>query len=431
MAALSAVALLSALCLALAVRVLRQGEHSGLRAAAAFSTAVYAVYAVTAGGANLGVANGLNPVWGLSVAFLASVALTAPAPAVAYATRAHRSRLASKRGVAGALAAMLLAIGAVVTYEAVLRDAGDTFSEKEIYLREGSQHLLRVPASVTLKNWRFDGALPIGWLPAGGVEIGGGGPSRLVVRTDASPMGYQLMAPVVRVPAGTYLVRAEARVAVGGMVLGLLDESGRRWLATSRYSATPDAGSMAVSLTTTHPLYLRVVLSNWRSDRSTSLWSLRRVELRRVRVPLRYRGADPSPRAEDFAGSRPKHWSFRSQLPASWSSHETRPTRALSATRLRLGPGAHLRSPAKHLDSGTHVLHAKLGIASGGLRIGVIDAASGRVLGEQRAWHGQTAGVAPLGFRFELHRETSVRVVVRPWQGPATVVVRSVELMTA
>ena len=83
--------------------------------------------------------------------------------------------------------------------------------------------------------------------------------------------------------AGSYQVELDARVAEGGMSIGLLNETQSAFLGSTKLShrvQTSPTNSAPIVVPSNQAVY--VVLSNWRGVAKPSLWSIRPVKIFRL-----------------------------------------------------------------------------------------------------------------------------------------------------
>jgi hypothetical protein len=105
----------------------------------------------------------------------------------------------------------------------------------------------------------------------------GPGAGTVSVSTAGASGNYQLLSPVVPLPAGRYVAAIRGEVQSGGLLLGVLDVRANKWIAQDPFAATspPSRATMPVSFTLSSPKAVRVILSNWGSgSRPASSWLL-------------------------------------------------------------------------------------------------------------------------------------------------------------
>jgi hypothetical protein len=136
-----------------------------------------------------------------------------------------------------------------------------------------------IPVTNLRFRWRFARRLPSDWFVNPGVSAR---PVRsgLAVRTTRDAYAFALTTKVT-LGAGPYLLRFDGRIVRGGLTLGALDEKTDRWLGQHFYWSDQNGspGTMAVRFSVRRQTRVVLVLANWATNRSTSRWSLRGVEL--------------------------------------------------------------------------------------------------------------------------------------------------------
>jgi len=324
-AGMAALTLLSIALLAAGVRLARRYDWSGLEAGAAVGVAAYVVQTVLFAGANAGLANGFVSIWGLSVALLLVIAGFGRAREQSEASaetagwrrdpaRWVRSKLAVHPlrhvGLVSIVTASLtifagVALGAFgSSRETRLREAeaapaqaaaasmARRIEARARFIREAQPlnerfyrasrslegRVLRRPPSPreAPATWSFATGLPTGWRAEQGTDYRST-EDGLEVTTNGRRFTYQLLSPVLQLPAGSFEVAAEMEVRSGGVVLSVLDVARDKFVASSPHSERGTRRrqvSIGKRFTTSRPTLVRVVLSNWAGVALPSTWQV-------------------------------------------------------------------------------------------------------------------------------------------------------------
>lgn len=174
-------------------------------------------------------------------------------------------------------------VAALVLVADVIGPRAERVADADFW-RPAADALVAPTGGPTLHDWRFAGGLPEDWAPdsAAGTEPT---PEGLKVVTNNGRFDYQLLSTIVRLPAGSYEVRARIEVLSGGVELGALDAGENAWLKTTHYwqgqrgNGTRDLSS---PFTLSTPTDMRVILANWHARPRESTWIIRRVWIRRA-----------------------------------------------------------------------------------------------------------------------------------------------------
>jgi hypothetical protein len=147
----------------------------------------------------------------------------------------------------------------------------------------GASALVRPVATRPLKVWSWaTGAAP-GWTGAG---VSAAAKARgAAFATGSSRFGYELIAPTVTVPAGTYRAELSGSVRAGGLDLGVLDAKANAWIAQTTYWSGEGGFAtkvMATQFSVSKATAITLILSNWVPRSESSRWLLREARLARV-----------------------------------------------------------------------------------------------------------------------------------------------------
>lgn len=178
----------------------------------------------------------------------------------------------------------LALIATVVVFADVVGPRAARAAEDYDFWRTGAAALVPEVSGLAVREWHFDHGLPPDWAPisAAGTEPAG---SALKVTTNDARFEYQIVSPAVRLPAGTYDVRARLDVVSGGLELGALNVTENAWIKTTHYwhgqtgFATRD---LSTTFSLTASTDVRIILSNWHARSRQSIWIVRRVWIRRA-----------------------------------------------------------------------------------------------------------------------------------------------------
>lgn len=136
----------------------------------------------------------------------------------------------------------------------------------------------------TLASWSFDVG-PNGWTPFKGVRTTSAADG-LTVTTNEEPLEYQFASPVFSLTPGRYVASISGRVLAGGLNVGVLDASADHWVHTEYYwfGQQLDGARMIAVFDLSATTDVRVILSNWTPDRSSSTWLLRDATVLRLKA---------------------------------------------------------------------------------------------------------------------------------------------------
>jgi hypothetical protein len=109
----------------------------------------------------------------------------------------------------------------------------------------------------------------------------------LNVVTSPQSLAYQLMSPMITLPAGHYVAVARGRVQRGGLTLGVLDSKSSKWVQTADFSSSeePYAVTMPVTFSLARPTALQIVLANDNPGDQVSDWHIRTVSINPSGLP--------------------------------------------------------------------------------------------------------------------------------------------------
>ncbi len=175
-----------------------------------------------------------------------------------------------------------ISAAAIFVLQLLLQDASD----RRTYT-EASSPFIR-PASVTgqqIRSWQFDGSLPESWTTVGPVAIDRRADG-IEVRTTPAKFAYELQSSDELLAPGHYELVVAGRIRSGGATLGILDMGRNAWIRSANYWSGIDSTEgdlMGFDFTTSYPVTVRIVLSNWNLRSQSSSWLLRGVQLMAVR----------------------------------------------------------------------------------------------------------------------------------------------------
>jgi hypothetical protein len=133
---------------------------------------------------------------------------------------------------------------------------------------------------VPVAAYSFAGRLPAGWRAVSGAKTTASAGS-VAVKTNLETNGYQLIGPILSLPAGRYSVSVDGTLTSGRLGIGLLDDEANKWLGTAPFVDTctrVNSGlRMALTNVTTAGQRLRVVLFNADASPAPSTWIVRSV----------------------------------------------------------------------------------------------------------------------------------------------------------
>jgi hypothetical protein len=155
---------------------------------------------------------------------------------------------------------------------------GDT----AFYLAGASALVLPV-VKPPLRVWSWAAGAPRGWTGAG---LSAAAKARgAAFDTGSSRFGYELIAPTVTVPAGTYRAELAGSVLHGGLDLGVLDAKANSWIAQTTYWSGESGFAtkvMATEFSVAKPTAIGLILANWVPHAESSRWRLRDARLVRI-----------------------------------------------------------------------------------------------------------------------------------------------------
>lgn len=289
---LAASALLTAWLLERSWRVARRKRWDSVAPGACVAAGVYAGYTTVSGGAKLGLANGFVTIWALSAVVMVAVSLRSGTlcsaqkhmPIINEAVGGRISVLRIPRPAVAAVATAALAAMGVVA----LRPASRGLAAQRDPRMPPSPNQ-RLPLSGT---WTFSKDLPSGWSPVAGTTVA---PARgsVSVRTGGGHYTYQVVSPAIFLPSGKYIFQVRASVQRGGLAVSVLDLRSNRFLSTIRDSGHgPHLPKLRAVLLVRSPASVQVVLSNFTSADSPSVWRVYSVRL----APIAATAPPSSPR---------------------------------------------------------------------------------------------------------------------------------------
>ena len=248
----------------------RDRRWDGPRPGAGIALGVFAIYTVIAGGALLGLANGFDAVWVLSVVLM----LTVSEPTAGTPDN-EIDGLGTSRAPAG-LTHFLLAlvgVGFAIFGVADLHEAGSF-----------------TPA--TSAAWSFPNRLPAGWTASRSVKLASEPPG-VRVTTGGLANAYQLFGPQFLLRQGTYVLRVNATVLRGAIGAELLDVRRERFLAaTLGLSQASSQLRSGIRFVVSSPTVVQVILSAAGPPGSPSIWIVRGVQIRPASADI---SAHPQP----------------------------------------------------------------------------------------------------------------------------------------
>jgi hypothetical protein len=147
----------------------------------------------------------------------------------------------------------------------------------------GASALVPPVVKPPLRVWSWAAGAPRGWTGAG---LSAAAKARgAAFDTGSSRFGYELIAPTVTVPAGTYRAELAGSVLHGGLDLGVLDAKANSWIAQTTYWSGESGFAtkvMATEFSVAKPTAIGLILANWVPHAESSRWRLRDARLVRI-----------------------------------------------------------------------------------------------------------------------------------------------------
>ncbi len=209
--------------------------------------------------------------------------------------------------------------------------------------------------------WSFARGLPGAWATDSNLPTIGSDGQALNVTTGGGPLSYQLLSPTERVAPGYYSVVISARIARGGMGVGVLDQRTGRWLAYRGYPGRDQtARVIALPVNVSSSRRVMLVLTNFESSARAgqSKWTIYRAVIRPRQLST----------VSSFASSVPPGWSRLGGVVATPS------TNSLSVVTGTAQLAYQFESPTYNLQPGAHTVVLTAHLDAGGLGLGLLNA---------------------------------------------------------
>lgn len=132
----------------------------------------------------------------------------------------------------------------------------------------------------------FSGGLPQGWVAMQNVTLSSLTNEDLRVVTNAQPLDYQLISPVMTFDSGWNRFIVDGTVSRGGIGLNILDVNSGTFVDSANFTARQwqlnPAGVAYVDFYLPQTADVLFILTNYRDTQSSSLWRLSRVSVGKV-----------------------------------------------------------------------------------------------------------------------------------------------------
>ncbi len=303
----------------------------------------------------------------------------------------------------------------------------------------------KLPSPV--EQWRFE-SLPRGWRAGSpGVQLRsdvtvlrGRKVIALSVRTTKTNNAYQLVAPIVWLPAGRYVAAVRGEVTAGGLWLGVLDAEADRWIAESPFgnNARIVPSTMPVTFTLASWRPIRMILSNLSTSSRRSGWLIWQAVIAPVSARvLPFDAKLPAPVEQWRFESLPRGWQTGVpgvQLRAGTMMLGGRTVAALRVSTTEKSNAYQVMSPVIWLPPGRYTATVRGELTRGGMWLGVLNVSADRWIAESPFVTQAKLSPKSMPVTFTIASRRAVRLVLSnfaPTNHRSTWVIRQVLLTQA